>query len=100
MEFSLAAPDRRHPEKDQFFVLGDNSAQSKDGRLWEPRRSIWVSAQAVDRQGAVHLLAALVGRATVYGDPLPVLPEFREDAPGAVRLELRGAAAIPVMNDQ
>ncbi len=23
-----------HPEKDQFFVLGDNSAQSADGRLW------------------------------------------------------------------
>ena len=23
-----------HPEKDQFFVLGDNSAESADGRLW------------------------------------------------------------------
>ena len=23
-----------HPELDQFFVLGDNSAQSSDGRLW------------------------------------------------------------------
>jgi signal peptidase I len=32
--FELAAPDPRHPEQDQFFVLGDNSASSKDGRLW------------------------------------------------------------------
>jgi len=31
----LKPRDVEHPEKDQFFVLGDNSAQSKDGRLWE-----------------------------------------------------------------
>ena len=30
----LEFPDPAHPEKDQFFVLGDNSAQSSDGRLW------------------------------------------------------------------
>ena len=30
----LKSPDPAHPEKDQFFVLGDNSAQSSDGRLW------------------------------------------------------------------
>jgi signal peptidase I len=28
------APDPANPAKDQFFVLGDNSAQSQDGRLW------------------------------------------------------------------
>jgi signal peptidase I len=27
-------PDPANPAKDQFFVLGDNSAQSQDGRLW------------------------------------------------------------------
>jgi len=26
--------DPAHPDKDQFFVLGDNSAKSSDGRLW------------------------------------------------------------------
>ncbi|MGA2259154.1 MAG: signal peptidase I, partial [Thermoguttaceae bacterium] len=31
---TLDPPDPAHPEKDQFFVLGDNSAQSADGRLW------------------------------------------------------------------
>jgi signal peptidase I len=30
----LDLPDPAHPEKDRFFVLGDNSAQSSDGRLW------------------------------------------------------------------
>jgi signal peptidase I len=28
------ARDPKEPEKDQFFALGDNSAQSSDGRLW------------------------------------------------------------------
>jgi len=30
----LHLADPAHPEKDQFFVLGDNSAKSSDGRLW------------------------------------------------------------------
>ncbi len=33
-KIKLDPPDPAHPEKDQFFVLGDNSAQSSDGRLW------------------------------------------------------------------
>ena len=33
-EIKLEPPNPAHPEKDQFFVLGDNSAQSSDGRLW------------------------------------------------------------------
>ena len=45
----LAPKDPRHPENDQFLVLGDNSAQSKDSRLWptDPRNPvpIWVSRQ-------------------------------------------------------
>jgi signal peptidase I len=31
------------PEKDRFFVLGDNSAQSSDGRLW--RGEYWVERE-------------------------------------------------------
>lgn len=34
VDIPLAPPDPAHPEKDQFFVLGDNSPQSQDGRLW------------------------------------------------------------------
>jgi len=30
----LKPADSAHPEKDEFFVLGDNSAKSSDGRLW------------------------------------------------------------------
>ena len=33
-KIAIALPDPAHPEKDRFFVLGDNSAQSSDGRLW------------------------------------------------------------------
>ena len=33
-EIKLQYPDPARPEKDRFFVLGDNSAQSSDGRLW------------------------------------------------------------------
>jgi len=36
-------PDPAHPEKDRFFVLGDNSAQSSDGRLW--RGQYWVERE-------------------------------------------------------
>jgi len=34
VDLPLAAPDPLHPELDQFLVLGDNSASSKDCRLW------------------------------------------------------------------
>ena len=34
VEIELKPADPSHPEKDQFFVLGDNSGQSSDGRLW------------------------------------------------------------------
>jgi signal peptidase I len=34
VEVSLDAPNSADPAKDRFFVLGDNSAQSQDGRLW------------------------------------------------------------------
>jgi signal peptidase I len=34
VQFTMQPPDKSHPELDQFFVLGDNSAQSSDARLW------------------------------------------------------------------
>ncbi len=34
VEVKLKPADPKSPATDQFFVLGDNSAQSQDGRLW------------------------------------------------------------------
>ena len=34
VDISLARPSQSKSAMDQFFVLGDNSAQSQDGRLW------------------------------------------------------------------
>jgi signal peptidase I len=39
----LKPHDPANPEKDQFFVLGDNSAQSADGRLWMKEQ--WVERE-------------------------------------------------------
>ncbi len=39
----LDPADPVHPDKDQFFVLGDNSAQSSDGRLW--KGEYWVERE-------------------------------------------------------
>ncbi len=39
----LDPSDPVHPDKDQFFVLGDNSAQSSDGRLW--KGEYWVDRE-------------------------------------------------------
>jgi signal peptidase I len=50
VDIRLDPRDPAHPEKDRFFVLGDNSAQSSDGRLW-------VGQYWVDRK-------MLIGRAT------------------------------------
>ena len=70
-------------EADQFFVLGDNSPASKDSRLWsQDGLEYYVDAQAVDRQGPVHLLAAFVPSAAAgfrlpIRDSVPVLPELQ-----------------------
>jgi len=42
-KIQIAKRDPAHPEKDRFFVLGDNSAQSSDGRLW--RGEWWVERE-------------------------------------------------------
>ncbi len=52
VDIPLKPRDSRHPEKDQFLVLGDNSPQSQDGRLWasderwrEGERQYWVDRE-------------------------------------------------------
>ena len=48
-------------EKDQFFVLGDNSPNSEDARLWN-KKGVGINGQRVYRQGIVPR-DYLVGRA-------------------------------------
>jgi signal peptidase I len=52
VEVNLKPRNLENPSKDQFFVLGDNSAQSQDGRLWrtDPNyhgndREFWVDRE-------------------------------------------------------
>ena len=69
VEFPLAAKIPGRPEKDQFFVLGDNSPQSKDSRLWDGE--LLGQSGNAHRQGPVHLLAAFLGPRPI---PSPVSP--------------------------
>ncbi|MEO0482999.1 MAG: S26 family signal peptidase [Planctomycetota bacterium] len=54
---------------DQFLLLGDNSAASADGRVWE-RPSPWVAEQVDDTIGVVHR-DLLIGRAFIVYFPAP-----------------------------
>ena len=87
---ALKPPDPAHPEKDQFFVLGDNSAQSSDGRLW-------VGEWWVERE-------LLIGKALFiywpHGWEIPYVPLpfnlrslFPENAPRSIRLPCRVASS-------
>ncbi len=64
VEIELKPADRGHPERDCFFVLGDNSAQSSDGRLW-------IGEWSVERE-------LLIGKALFiywpHGWEIPYLP--------------------------
>ena len=83
-----AARSPGHPEKDRFFVLGDNSASSKDSRLWEPERiDYWVTRKLLIGKALLHLLAALLGLAAVMGQSA-VFPEFPR-LPNFGRMRLR-----------
>jgi len=81
--------DRRHAEfplsQDQFFVMGDNSAESSDARFWgtDPDRTGQLRGQYLDRR-------LLIGKAlTVYWPhswnripgtpiPFPLFPNFED----------------------
>jgi hypothetical protein len=64
-------------EADQFFVLGDNSAASKDGRLW-------IDVHHVDRR-------LLIGRALVIFWPHMVPAAWH----ASVRLPVFGEVQLP-----
>ena len=74
----LELPDRGCPQKDRFFVLGDNSAQSSDGRAWEGQ--YWV-----DRE-------LLIGKALFiywpHGWEIPYVPLYFNLVPNFERMRL------------
>ena len=76
VEFKLEPPSASHPEKDQFFVLGDNSAQSKDGRLWGPNE-YWVNRELLIGKALLiywpHSWDKLPGTSI----PFPFFPNFK-----------------------
>jgi signal peptidase I len=74
VEFSLAPADRRHPDKDQFFVLGDNSAQSKDGRLWDQEH--WVSRELLIGKALFIYWPHSWDEIPYTGIPFPFFPNF------------------------
>ncbi len=85
VDFSLESPPS---EPEQFFVLGDNSPKSKDGRLWGD--GILGQPRVADRQGVVHLLAPFVGRDShALGQrSLPLFPQLRPDGAGEMKLSV------------
>jgi signal peptidase I len=78
VEIQLAPKNLLQPEKDRFFVLGDNSAQSSDGRLW-------VGEWTVERE-------LLIGKALFiywpHGWKLPYVPLPFNVVPNFQRMRL------------
>ena len=61
-------------EKDQFFVLGDNSAKSKDGRLWGPE--YWVPRDLLIGKAMFIYWPHSWDRIPYVNIPFPYFPNF------------------------
>jgi signal peptidase I len=72
--FQLAAPDPKHPDGDQFLVLGDNSPQSKDSRLWGER--YWVARQMLIGEALFIYWPHSWNRVPGTPIPFPFFPNF------------------------
>ncbi|MGD0898241.1 MAG: signal peptidase I [Thermoguttaceae bacterium] len=78
IEFPLADPDTDHPGKDRFFVLGDNSASSKDGRLWGTKDTeYWVSRDLLIGKAMFIYWPHSWGQLPGPLAPLPCFPNFK-----------------------
>ena len=77
VDFALAPPNAGHPDKDQFLVLGDNSAQSKDSRLWE-RDGIdfWVNRELLIGKAMFIYWPHSWDKLPYTQIPLPFFPNF------------------------
>ncbi|GAF73659.1 unnamed protein product, partial [marine sediment metagenome] len=61
---------------DQFFVLGDNSPASKDGRLWEPDHRHYVERKLMIGKALFVYWPHSWDRVPGLGIPLPFFPNF------------------------
>jgi signal peptidase I len=75
VEFKLQPHDPSHPEKDQFFVLGDNSAQSKDGRLWGAE--YWVNRELLIGKALLIYWPHSWDKLPGTNIPFPFFPNFK-----------------------
>ena len=66
---------------DQFFVLGDNSPRSKDGRLWG-HENYWVPRELLIGKALFIYWPHSWNKIPVRQYPLPVLSQFRQDGVG------------------
>ena len=73
-----APPDRATSisrwKPDQFFVLGDNSAKSKDGRLWGPE--YWVSRELLIGKALFIYWPHSWNKIPYVNIPFPYFPNF------------------------
>ncbi len=85
-EFWLPKSPRRHVDfplaADQFFVLGDNSATSKDGRLWGWNNH-WVPRELLIGKGLVLSWPCYSFNVPWINTPFPYYPDF--DRMGRIR---------------
>ena len=75
IEFHLQEPDPSNPRRDQFFVLGDNSAQSKDGRLWG--EEFWVNRELLIGKALFIYWPHSWDQVPGTRIPLPFFPNFQ-----------------------
>jgi signal peptidase I len=77
ISFPLAGPYADHPEKDQFFVLGDNSASSRDGRLWSADGiQYWVDRRLLIGKAMFIYWPHSWDRLPYTSIPFPFFPNF------------------------
>ena len=93
---ALVYRERNHVEfplgEDQFFVMGDNSPESSDARLWlsgdrahrrPPRRRV-PRTTAADRQSTLRVLAPFLEPHPRHADPVSAVPQFRRHEVGEI----------------
>ena len=77
VDFPLAL-DPDDSEKDQFFVLGDNSPSSLDSRLWAPAGEHFVERRLLIGKALFIYWPHSWGKVPGTSIPLPMFPNFSD----------------------
>ena len=77
--------DKSKSEPDKFFVLGDNSAKSKDGRLWGPE--YWVSRELLIGKALFIYWPHSWNKIPVRQCPVALLPQRRPHGTGPLECQ-------------